>query len=101
MIEVNNVFNTDCIEYMKTLPANSVNLTLTDIPYGEVSRDSNGLHEARGTTLDKGMADVMTFDLEEFLNEVYRVTKGTIIIFCGRGQLSTISQFFDKNRKRN
>ena len=99
-METNQIFNIDCIEYMKTLPNNSVDMTLTDIPYGEVSRDSNGLHEARGTTLDKGMADVMTFDLEEFLNEVWRITKGTIIIFCGRGQLSTISQFFDKKQEK-
>ena len=43
-MEINQVFNIDCIEYMKTLPNNSVDMTLTDIPYGEVSRDSNGLH---------------------------------------------------------
>lgn len=53
-----------------------VNLTLTDIPYGEVNRDSNGLR-----TLDKENADIMTFDMKEFLNEVYRVTSGTAIIF--------------------
>ena len=99
-METNKVFNIDCIEFMKTLPNNSIDLTLTDIPYGEVSRDSNGLHEARGTTLDKGMADVMTFDLQEFLNEVYRITKSTIIIFCGRGQVSPISLFFDEKQKK-
>ncbi len=99
-MDLNKVFNIDCMEYMKTMPNNNVNLTLTDIPYGEVNRDSNGLHEARGTTLDKGAADIMTFDLNDFLNEVYRVTKDTIIIFCGRGQLSTISQFFDEKQKK-
>ena len=65
------------MEYMSKVENNAFNLTLTDIPYGEVNRDSNGLRN-----LDKNIADVMTFKLNDFLNEVYRVTEGTIIIFC-------------------
>jgi len=78
------------------LDDNSVDLTLTDIPYGEVNRDSNGLR-----TLDKEEADTMTFDLQDFLPEVYRVTKGTIIIFCGKEQLSEIHKFFSDKQKKN
>ena len=63
---------------MNGMETGSVDLTLTDIPYAEVNRASNGLRK-----LDKEYADVLTFDLDEFLTEVYRVTKGTIIIFCG------------------
>ena len=94
-MEINQIFNIDCIEYMKTLPNNSVDMTLTDIPYNEVNRSDNGFRN-----LDKGMADVMTFSLEEFLNEIFRITKSTIIIFCGRGQLSEISKFFDTKQKK-
>lgn len=36
----------------------------------------------------------MTFDLPTFLEELYRVTKSTIIIFCGKEQLSEIHRFF-------
>ena len=71
-----------------------VHLTLTDIPYGEVNRNSNGLR-----VLDKEQADVMTFKMNEFLNEVYRVTNGTIIIFCGKEQLSEIHKFFSDMQK--
>lgn len=39
----NSLNNDDCMEYMKTMPDGCVDLTLTDIPYGEVNRDSNGL----------------------------------------------------------
>ena len=77
-MELNRIYNEDCIIYMKNSINNSFNLSLTDIPYGGVNRDSNGLRN-----LSKGEADIMTFNLEEFLSEVYRVTKGTIIIFCG------------------
>ena len=94
------IYNDDCMNYMKSMGDNSVDFTLTDIPYGEVSRDSNGLHEARGTTLDKGAADILTFDLDEFLNEVWRVTRGTIIIFCGMSQVSTIYRFFSNKQKQ-
>ena len=83
------------MEYMKTMPGECVDLTLTDIPYGEVNRDSNGLR-----TLDKEAADVMTFDMQEFLTELYRVTKGTIIIFCGKEQLSEIHKFFSDKQKK-
>ena len=79
----------DCLKLMKFLPDNSVNLTLTDIPYNGVNRASNGLR-----VLDKSKADIITFNLNEFLEEVYRVTKGTIIIFCGQNQLSEIFDYF-------
>lgn len=72
------------------------NLTLTDIPYGEVNRDSNGLRE-----LDKDKADILTFNLQEFLEKIYQITKGTIIVFCGKEQLSEIHKFFsDKQQKK-
>lgn len=73
-----------------------VDLTLTDIPYDMVNRDSNGLR-----VLDKGVADVLTFDLETFLDELYRITKGSIIIFCGVNQVSDIYKFFADKQKHN
>jgi hypothetical protein len=63
----------------------SVDFTLTDIPYGEVNRTSNGLRN-----LDKGNADIVTFPLKDFLDAVYKVTKNSICIFCGREQFSDI-----------
>lgn len=83
------------MDVMKGMDANSVNLTLTDIPYNEVSRSSNGLR-----VLDKEEADILTFDLKEFLSEVYRVTEGTIIIFCGMGQISEIYNFFAEKQQK-
>ena len=92
---VNKIYNIDCMEYMGGIEDSSFNLTLTDIPYGEVNRDSNGLR-----VLDKENADIMTFNLNDFLNEVYRVTKGTIIIFCGKEQLSNIHKYFSDKQKQ-
>lgn len=83
----------DCIEVMKSMKNDSVDFTLTDIPYNEVNRKSNGLRD-----LDKQKADVLTFDLNVFLKEVYRITKNSICIFCGREQFSEIYSFFAKQK---
>ena len=81
----------DCLELMKNIPDNCVDFTLTDIPYDAVSRSSNGLRN-----LDKGKADILTFDLQEFLESVLRITRNSVCIFCGKEQFSFIYDFFAK-----
>ena len=92
-MEKNIILNVNCMEYMKTLPNNSVDFTLTDIPYGEVSRKTNGLSQMKSLDV-LGTADATTFDELEFCKEVLRITKNSICIFCGREQFSTIFNFF-------
>ena len=94
--EIKNVVNTtiqlindDCMNIMPSMEDNQVDFTLTDIPYDVVSRKSNGLRN-----LDKENADILTFDLQEFLEQVYRVTKNSIVIFCAKEQFSFIYKFF-------
>lgn len=81
----------DCMELMERLDNNSIDLVLTDIPYNHVNRNSNGLR-----TLDKEDADILTFDLERFAKEVFRVSKGSIYIFCEHFQLAELGAVFDK-----
>ena len=84
------IFNADCMEVMSSIKQGGVfDVTLTDIPYDMVNRTDNGLRN-----LDKSHADILTFNLDDLLNEVYRLTKGTIIIFCGNEQYSTIYDYF-------
>lgn len=42
IIEINKVYNKDCIEYMKTLSDNSVNMVFCDSPYGQNIRNERG-----------------------------------------------------------
>lgn len=88
-MKVNKIYNMDCIKNMKLMKDNMVDFTLTDIPYGVVNRKDNGLRN-----LNKENADIETFDLDVFLNEVYRVTKNSICIFCSKEQFSQIYKFF-------
>ena len=86
---MNEIINIDCMDYMKNMDDVSVDFTLTDIPYNVVNRKSNGLRN-----LDKSKADILTFDLNDFLEHIYRITKNSIVIFCGKEQFSIIYTFF-------
>lgn len=55
------LFHGDCLEIMKNIEDKTADFVLTDIPYAEVNRSSNGLRN-----LDKGNADVLTFNLYSF-----------------------------------
>ena len=90
---LNTIINANCIDIMKDMKDDSVHFTLTDIPYDAVSRGSNGLR-----VLDKGKADILTFDLNEFLEEVYRLSQNSCVIFCGKEQFSFIYEFFDNKK---
>ena len=94
-MEINKLYNIDCMEFMKTLPNNSVDVIITDIPYGVVTRESNGLRN-----LDKEKADVVTFDTLAFIKECYRIAKSSITIFCGKEQFSEIHNFFNEEQKK-
>ena len=102
---LNTIYNMDCIEGMKRLikkyGEQCVDVTLTDIPYGGVSK--KGAERAKyGGQLrkfDKGEADIETFDLDEFLELTAKITKGSVYIFCGASQLSQIYDFFESKNK--
>ena len=91
------IFNADCMEIMSSIKQGGVfDVTLTDIPYDMVNRADNGLRN-----LNKDKADIITFDLDSFLDEIYRLTSGSIIIFCGVNQVSQIYNYFaDKQNNK-
>lgn len=86
MIEnyINKVIQGDCLR-MKGIPDKSVDLLLTDIPYGVVNRESNGLRN-----LDKDRADVIDFEIKDMVKELSRITKGSVYVFCGTEQVSEL-----------
>ena len=92
-MQVNQILCADCISAMATLPNDCVDFTLTDIPYNAVNRYDSGFN-GKFRKLNKGKADILTFDLQTFLSAVYRVTKNNIAIFCGKEQFSEIFAFF-------
>lgn len=91
----------DCMIEMKKIPNNYVNLTLTDIPYGEVTKNGEERAKYSGQLrkIDKEKADEINFNIEKFLIELLRITSGSIIVFCGQEQFSEIFTFF-KNKSK-
>ena len=82
-----NLYNNNCMDIFPTMEDDSVTLTLTDLPYDEVNRKSGGLRN-----LDKRDADIITFSLNDFVDEVVRITSGSVYIFCGSVQVSDIRE---------
>lgn len=76
----------DCLEILPGL--GKVDAVVTDIPYGEVNRESSGLR-----SLDKGIADVVEFDLLELTEYIARACVSAYV-FCGIEQVSQIRAGF-------
>ena len=87
MIELNKIYNENCLEGMKRIPDGSVDCVVTDIPYNECNRADNGLRN-----LDKSNADIGVFNVDMLTQNLCDKTKGSIYIFCGFNQVSTIRQ---------
>lgn len=81
------LYNGDCIELIPQLAElkNGVDLILTDIPYNEVNRKSNGLRN-----LDKGKADALSCPVTDLTAMLCKKTRGSIYMFCGINQVSEI-----------
>ena len=86
-MELNKIYNEDCLVGMKKIPDASVHCIVTDIPYNECNRTDNGLRN-----LDKGKADIGIFDVAVLTENLCDKTKGSIYMFCGFNQVSTIRQ---------
>lgn len=85
--KMNMIHNIDCLEFIRKVPDGYFDLVLTDIPYNEVNRESAGLRE-----LDKSIADISEFNLSELAWNIGRISKGSVIMFCGMKQLSEITK---------
>jgi hypothetical protein len=70
------------------LPSRSFSALITDIPYGEVNRESSGLRN-----LDKGDADVVTFPLSFVCEQGARLAE-SVYVFCGTEQVSELRAGF-------
>lgn len=90
---INRIINADCLDILRRLPDKCVDLVLTDPPYGGVNRDTNGLRN-----LDKGCADIVEFDFNEWLEQIIRVCRGSFYVWCGHEQISDIFKKFNENK---
>ena len=64
-VKLNNIYRSDCIEFMKSMDENSIDLTVTSPPYDDI-RDYKGY----------------SFDFENIAKQLFRVTKnGGVVVW--------------------
>ena len=85
---------------MRNIKTWSIDMILTDIPYWEVSKnwEARAKYEWQLRNIDKSHADILDFNLREFLQECSRIAKWWIYIFCWIEQVWEIHWYF-KNHK--
>ena len=84
---LNSFKNENCMVGMSAIPTNYIDLTLTDIPYDGVNRESGGIRN-----LDKSKADIITFNLSDFLKEVDRLLLYSVGLINYRRYTITLMQ---------
>ena len=91
-----NLINGDCLEEMKKIPDNSVDMVLTDPPYG-MDFQSN----YRICKHEKIANDNSLIWLDEFTNEIYRVMKNNTAgyVFCSFHHIDKFKQSLERNFK--
>jgi site-specific DNA-methyltransferase (adenine-specific) len=87
MIELNKIYNADCLEIMKSIPDKSINLVLTDPPYG-IKMDKRGLSNRASNSVKykgykgknyEGTEWDSTPPTVEYFKELFRISKNQII----------------------
>lgn len=83
---VNKIINGDCLEVMKGIPDKSIDLLLTDPPYGiNVGKDFKGRANTQfgqAAAPSKDYGDIFwdeTIPSKEVFNEIFRVSKNQVI----------------------
>ena len=85
-MELNKIYNTDCLEFMRSMPDSCVDLVVTDPPY-EIHTKGGGL--GRRPVYENGALGKISqgFDAEATLEQIARICKKiNIFIFCSTKQ---------------
>jgi len=90
------LFNRDCLKVLKNIPDSTVDLVMTDPPYG-----MNYQSHRRKELYDKIQNDNALEFLADYLSECYRIMRDNTAIycFCSWHNVDVFKQAFEKNFK--
>lgn len=83
------LYNANCLDILPTLPDKSVDAIITDPPYNETNRKTDGLRQ-----IDKGEADSAYVPIDILADEFVRISSGSIYVWCLGLQLSYWAEAF-------
>lgn len=99
---INNIYNMDCIEGMKQLPNNSVDLVITDPPFAIEFKAKRSNYNRTQSHVLEGYQEIPKEKYYEFtlqwMKEVYQILKesGSMYVFSGWNNLKDILNALDK-----
>lgn len=77
---ISEVYNMDCMEYMKSIPDKFFELAIVDPPYGLDKKSTQGSGKLKGRCLNRG--NIHRWDIrpgQDYFDELFRVSRNQII----------------------
>ena len=95
-MKLNTIYNEDCLEGMKRIPDGSVDMVLTDPPYGMAFQSG---HRKIKHKIMKGDQNLEWLD--DFVDEIFRVSKNNTAhyMFCSFHHIDKFKQAIEKKFK--
>lgn len=95
------LINDDCLNVLKNIPDNSIDLIVTDPPY-EIETNGAGLYKQDDKQYIKELNSIKNGFSDDILDELCRVMKKiNIYIFCSQKQIIHLLDYFVTKRKCN
>ena len=77
---ISEVYNCDCLEFMRNQPDNRFDLAIVDPPYGLPAKSTHGRGKLKDRSLNRGNIHQWDFrPPKEYFDELFRVSKNQII----------------------
>jgi site-specific DNA-methyltransferase (adenine-specific) len=100
-IELNKIYNQNCIEGMKLIPKNKIDLVITDPPFAINFKAKKANYNRTSSRVLSGYNEIQPEDYYDFtfnwMSEVFRILKdsGSMYIFSGWNNLKDILRAID------
>ena len=96
-----NLYNGDCLNVLKDIPDNSIDLVVTDPPY-DIETSGAGLYKQADKQYVKELVGMKDGFSDEILDELCRVMKKiNIYLFCSQKQIIPLLDYFVKKKGCN
>lgn len=100
-MELNKIYNMDCLKGMREMPDNCVDLVVTDPPY-VIETSGAGIYKQADKQYVKELNDMKNGFSTEVLDELCRIMKIiNIYFFCSQKQIIPLLDYFVKGKKCN
>lgn len=100
-MELNKIYNMDCLKGMREMPDNCVDLVVTDPPY-VIETSGAGIYKQADKQYVKELNDMKNGFSTEVLDELCRIMKKiNIYFFCSQKQIIPLLDYFVKGKKCN